>query len=195
MGQNVSGWQPTTPGSSAPPRFLWDRASSSSGTTAPEYPQTQQEHRLSGAALQNHARADVTAASRMRGGGQTHHCRNGSGSSGRSWPPPAALGPGPCSPSRPGSRAPSGGDARWAPASCGGQDTWLMDAALTDGGTALSSGRGCGVDEGCSQGRASRPRPRPRRPSPRTVIHRQTSLIGQWVGRRVNQGGVVKVLL
>lgn len=70
MGQNVSGWQPTTPGSSAPPRFLWDRASSSSGTTAPEYPQTQQEHRLSGAALQNHARADVTAASRMRGGGK-----------------------------------------------------------------------------------------------------------------------------
>lgn len=62
MGQNVRSWQPTTLKSSARPGFqpreccvLWDWASSSSGTTAPEYPQTQQEHRLSGTALQNHS--------------------------------------------------------------------------------------------------------------------------------------------
>lgn len=68
-----------------------------------------------------------------------------------------------------------------------GDKTRSCGATLMDGSTALSTGRRCGIYEGCSEGRASRPC----WTSPRTVIHRQTSLIGQWVGRRVNQGGVV----
>lgn len=62
---------------------------------------------------------------------RAHHCRNESGSSGPSWPPLAAPVRGLHSPSQPGSRTPSGGDARWLPASCGTEETQVW--CCTDG--------------------------------------------------------------
>lgn len=77
----------------------------------------------------NHTRQPQRRRSRA------HHCRNESGSSGPSWPPLAALVRGPCSPWQPGSRTPSGGVARWLPASCGAEETqmWCCTDARRNG--------------------------------------------------------------
>lgn len=114
---------------------MWAWASSFSGTRARglvepkvEYPRTQQEHRLSGTTVDDRQLHRCSFRTRST----AHRWRTESGSSGPSWPPLAALVRGLRSPSQPGSRTPSGGDARWLPASCGTQEETQM-WCCTDG--------------------------------------------------------------
>lgn len=204
MGQNVRSWQPTTPKSSARPRFqprecgvLWDWASSSSGTTAPEYPQTQQEHRLSGTVQQNHqlrrcsrcwsACADVTVASRMRGGASIGNDKLTTVETDQA----AQVGVGRLLLHSGRVRVAHGGQvvvhhlegtlAGFQPPV--GDKTRRCGATLMDGRTALSTGRRCGIYEGCSEGRV------PSLLAVPTDSYTQTDLINRAVGRAARKSG------
>lgn len=113
---------------------------------------------------------------------RAHRCRSESGSSGPSWPPLAALVRRPYSPWPPGSRTPSGGGARWLPASCGAEETqmWCSTGGRRNG----ASSSGIFVDHrvGFMKVVAKDDCPVPvRRPHRRSHTH--TDLINRAVGR------------